>query len=173
MRFYIDQMFWNGERKEKEKYLRTLAKNNALKCWTSNLIVWFIFLTRAYVDCDEARWGFRKWSAGKRSRDFPAIARKSVECRRHQGERDRESISEIKNNCYGERGNRTNSAVPGRRGNLMMTVFWSPVLLLFRESSVFRHPQGIRALHVYQREGRCHVLVASLIVAVIVVFPRK
>lgn len=40
---------------------------------------------------------------------------------------------------------------------------------------MFRHPRRTRGLHVYQREGRCRILIASHVVAVSVVdrVPRR
>jgi len=69
-------------------------------------------------------------------------------------ERERESISMVENNRGGGgcEGGRTNSTVPGEGEDPTIVVFCcSPVLSLFRESSVFRHPRKPRTPRISTR----------------------
>lgn len=94
-------------------------------------------------------------------------------------EGEKESISGVENNRGGGRcrGDRTISAVPGEGGGRRRLSSAALRCFRFSEGPVCFATRGEpRGLHVYQREGRCRILIAShVIVAVSVVdrVPRR
>lgn len=82
----------------------------------------------------------------------PSNAAREERERESGKEKDRESISKIKNNCHGGRGNRTNSAVPGEGGGpdddclLVSGAFAFP-----RVQCVSPPPRNPRALRISAR----------------------